>query len=91
MVCSLCGRSGHSVRTCSLPGAGLHRNLLKLHTAPSKQEGRRPPRFGQATPRKAKRNNASDYSGRKVQLEQFQHFCFHAVLANVVSMWESQT
>lgn len=72
----LCGRSGHSVRTCTLPGAALHRNLLKLHTAPSKQERRRPPRTGQATPRKAKWTNASEYSGRHVQLKGFHKFSF---------------
>ena len=72
----LCGRSGHSVRTCTLPGAALHRSLLKLHTAPSKQERRRPPRTGQATPRKAKWTNASEYSGRHVQLKGFHKFSF---------------
>ena len=53
MPCSLCGRQ-HNLRTCKLPGAAKHRELLAnfRHVAgkvKNPQEGRKPPRLGPVT------------------------------------------
>ena len=41
---SLCGRAGHSVLTCALPGAALHRKLRSAAGSQQKQAGRKPRR-----------------------------------------------
>ena len=65
MVCSLCGKQGHSVTTCTVHGAAFHRKLLKLHCAKSKQEGRRPPRLGGQTQKVIQSQQKMKYSGPK--------------------------
>lgn len=67
MPCSLCGRQ-HNLRTCKLPGAAKHRELLAnfRHVAgkvKNPQEGRKPPRLGPVTWGKKKRKATEEYSG----------------------------
>lgn len=67
MPCSLCGGK-HNLRSCSLPGAAKHRELLSQvrHVAGkirNPQEGRKPPRLGAVTWGKRKKKASADYSG----------------------------
>ena len=68
MVCKVCGRKGHNVRGCALPGARLlldaQAQLDKLnHAARSPQHGRKPPRLGTCSYGKRKLDARRAYSG----------------------------
>ena len=62
--CKFCGKNGHDLRTCALPGAVLLRELLKKKGHVSKQTGRRPPRFGGRTKGTAAKKAKVRYTGR---------------------------
>lgn len=67
MVCSLCGGK-HNLRTCPLPGANLHRQFLAEKRcsrghAKYPQQGRKPPRLGNATWGRKVKKASENYSG----------------------------
>lgn len=63
MVCSCCGKPGHSVSTCQLPGAAQLRKLKSQLRVRQKQQGRRPPRMGSVTYKQVRKNHTKLYSG----------------------------
>ena len=69
MVCSVCGKKGHNIRQCPLPGAGLllaaKATLSQLGEKSSPpQAGRKPPRMALPTYGQLKSESSSAYSGQ---------------------------
>ena len=67
MVCRLCGKAGHSIRTCSLPGASWVRKLKNVAGDKQIQKGRKPPKFGGPVYKKLRQKKRAQYSGKQWQ------------------------
>ena len=63
MACGLCGRQGHSVLTCKLPGAEAFRKMRRQLKVKKKQAGRKPKRLSIPSKKDWKKKQRKAYPG----------------------------